>query len=72
LGTYPILSALPDKFAKFLFEFHSGWFETLDLPILPDDRSQFDVHGAIEDDKVQQLEYSCLSEYKWCTWFMLL
>jgi hypothetical protein len=24
LGTYPILSALPDKFAKFLFEFHSG------------------------------------------------
>ena len=31
--------------------------ETLDLPVLPDDRSQFDVHGALEDDKVKQLEY---------------
>jgi hypothetical protein len=33
LGTYPILSVLPDKFARFLFEFHSGRFESLDLPI---------------------------------------
>ena len=32
-------------------------FETLDLPIIPDDRSQFDVHGTLEDDKVKQLEY---------------
>ncbi len=32
-------------------------FETLDLPVLPDDQSQFDVHGALEDDKVKQLEY---------------
>lgn len=23
---------------------------------VPDDRSQFDVHGALEDDKVKQLE----------------
>ncbi len=52
LGKYPILSVLPDKFARFLFEFHSGRSETLDLPALPDDRSQFDVHGALEDDKV--------------------
>jgi hypothetical protein len=37
----------------FLFEFHSGRFETLDLLILPDDRSQFDVHGALEDDEVK-------------------
>ena len=28
----------------------------LDLPILPDDRSQFDVHCALEDDKVTQFE----------------
>ncbi len=55
LGTYPILSVLPDKFARFLFEFHSGRFETLDLPALPNDRSQFDVYGALEDDKVKQL-----------------
>ena len=60
LGTYPILSVLPAKFARFLFEFHSGRFESLDLPILPDDRSQFDVHGALVDDKVKQLEYHVL------------
>jgi hypothetical protein len=35
LGTYPILSVLPDKFAtsRFLFEFHSGRFESLVLPL---------------------------------------
>jgi hypothetical protein len=36
-GTYPILSVLPDKFARFLFDYHSGRLENLDLPILPDD-----------------------------------
>ena len=58
LGTYAILSVLPDKFARLLFEFHSVRFESLDLPILPDDRSQFDVHGALKDDKVKQ--FKCL------------
>ena len=57
LGICAILSVLPDKFARFLFEYHSCRFETLDLPMIPDDRSQFDVHGALEDDKVKQLEY---------------
>ncbi len=50
LGTYPIISVQPAKLARFLFEFHSGRFESLDLPILPDDRSQFDVHSTLEDD----------------------
>ena len=53
LGTYDILSVLPDKFARFLFEFHAHRFESLDLPHLPADRSDFDVHGALLDDKVQ-------------------
>ena len=56
LGIYAILSVLPDKFARYLFEYHSCRFENLDLPIIPDDRSQFDVHGALEDDKVKILE----------------
>ena len=47
LGNYPILSVLPDKFARFLFEYHSHRFESLDLPLLPADRSDFDVHGAL-------------------------
>jgi hypothetical protein len=55
LGNYPILSVLPDKFARFLFEFHGFRFESLHLPLLPADRSDFDVHGALEDDKVQHL-----------------
>ena len=65
LGIYPILSVLPDKFARFLFEFHSVRFESLDLPPLPADRSDFDVHGALEDDKVKtKLCYAlCVREY---------
>ena len=54
LGTYDILPVLPDKFARFLFEFHAYRFESLDLPLLPADRSDFDVHGALLDDKVQK------------------
>jgi hypothetical protein len=53
LGNYPILSVLPDKFARFLFEYHAHRFESLDLPELPADRSDFDVHGALLDDKVR-------------------
>ena len=49
---------LPDKFARFLFEYHAVRFESLDLPPLPADRSDFNVHGALEDDKV---------ETKYCT-----
>ena len=48
----PPPSARP-KFAWFLFEYHSHRFESLDLPQLPADRSDFDVHGALLDDKVQ-------------------
>ena len=36
-------------------DYHSGRFECLDLLILPDDRSDFDVHRALEDDKVKKL-----------------
>jgi hypothetical protein len=53
LGNYPDLSVLPDKFARFLFEYHSRRFQSLHLPQLPADRSDFDVHGALLDDKVQ-------------------
>jgi hypothetical protein len=52
LGNYAILSVLPDKFARFLYEFSDFRFDSLDLPPLPADRGDFDVHGALEDDKV--------------------
>ena len=59
LGTYEILSVLPDKVAKFLFEFHAHRFESLDLSFIPADRSDFDVHGALLDDKVREYVILC-------------
>ncbi len=34
-------------------DYHS---ECLGLPLLPDDRRDFDVHSALEDDKVKKIE----------------
>jgi hypothetical protein len=52
LGRQSILSVLPDKFSGLLFEFRACRFESLDLQHLPADRSEFDVHRALLDDKV--------------------
>ncbi len=60
LGIYPILSVLPDKFARFLFEFHAFRFESLDHLPLPASSSDFDVHGALEDDKVKTKIKLCI------------
>ncbi len=57
LGKHDILSVLPDKFASFLYEFHDLRFSSLDLPQLPADISDFDVHGAIDNDQVRILLY---------------
>ncbi len=35
-------------------------------------RSQFDVHGALDGDKVKQSGYTCLIYYIWCTSLLLL
>ncbi len=53
MGNYPILSYLPGKFARFLYELHAFRFESLDLPPLSADQSYFDVHGALNDDQVR-------------------
>ena len=34
--------------------------KSLDLPLLPADRSDFDVHGALEDEKVKTEQQSCV------------
>ncbi len=52
-GQYPIFSYLPNKSARFLYEFHAFRFERLDLPPLPTDLSDFDVHGALKDEQVR-------------------
>jgi hypothetical protein len=48
---------LPDKFARFLYEFHDLLFSSHDLPPLPADRSYFDEHGAIDDNQVWIMLY---------------
>ncbi len=53
LGKYHILSVLPNKFARFLYELHDFRFDSLDLPPLPADRSDFDVHGALKTHQVE-------------------
>ena len=52
LGRYDILSFLPDKVARFLYEYHDFRFQRLDLPPIPDDRSEFDVHAALDTAQV--------------------
>jgi hypothetical protein len=46
-GMYAVTSVLPEKIAKFLFEFHGDKFQNIGLPILPPDRSDLDVHGML-------------------------
>ncbi len=38
-----------DEFHAFLYEFYALRFEILNLSPLPADRSDFDVHGALND-----------------------
>ena len=51
-GQNTILSKLPDKFARFLYEFHDFRFQRLDLAPLPHDRSIIDVHAILSPDQV--------------------
>ena len=52
LGKYDIISFLPDKVARFLYEYHDNRFQRLDLPPIPEDRSEFDVHAGLKPEQV--------------------
>ena len=47
LGSVRELTVLPDKTAKFLFEYHGHLFQSLNLPHLPSDHSEINVHGML-------------------------
>ena len=53
LGTYPFAQILPDKIARFLFDFHHKEFRSLELPDLPDNRGQLDVHRMLNIRQVR-------------------
>ena len=46
-GKHPVLRFLPKKVANFLHEYHAEWFPSLNLPMLPSDRSRIDVHAML-------------------------
>ena len=52
LEKYDILAFLPDKVARFLYEYHDFRFQSLDLPPSPHDRSDFDLHAALKPEQV--------------------
>ncbi len=63
-GKYTVLKTLPDKIARFLYEFHNGDYLSPNLPPLPIDRSDIDVHGILESFEVCVLyEYAEYVEY---------
>ena len=53
-GKYTILKYLPDKIARFLYEFHDSDYASLDLPPLELDRSDSDVHGVLKPYQVKK------------------
>ena len=51
-GKYAVLSVLPDKIARFLYECHDTSYISLGLPPIPLDRSGICVHGILRPDQV--------------------
>jgi len=57
LGEYKELAVLPDKIARYLYEFHAASYASHGLPVLPVDRSRVDVHGIFRPDQVYRFFY---------------
>ena len=53
-GKYAVLSVLPDKIARFLYEYHHTSYTTLALPPIPLDRSNISIHGILQPQQVEQ------------------
>jgi hypothetical protein len=63
-GKYAVLKTLPDKIARFLYEYHNGDYLSKNLPPLPIDRSDIDVHGILQGYEVCVLyKYAEYAEY---------
>ncbi len=55
LGSYMELAVLPDKIARYLYEYRADSYASHDLPVLTDDRSRTNVHGILEPHQVDYL-----------------
>jgi hypothetical protein len=54
-GRHAQIRYLAKKVANFLHEYHSNLFPSLDLPILPSDRSRLNVHAMLEPVHIARL-----------------
>ena len=52
MGKYAVLSVLPDKIARFLYEYHDTSYTSLGLPPIPLDRSGISIHSILRPDQV--------------------
>ncbi len=54
LGDYKELAVLPDKIARYLYEFHAEYYALHGLPPVPVDRlgSKINVHGILKPHQV--------------------
>ena len=52
LGDYKELAVLPDKIARYFYEYHADSYASHGLPPLPVDRSDIDVHGILKPHEV--------------------
>ena len=60
MGKYAVLSVLPDKIARFLYEYHDTSYTSLALPAIPLDRSNVSVHCILKPDQVLQICETCI------------
>ena len=52
MGKYAVLSVLPDKIARFPYEYYDTSYTSLELPALPMCRSDISVHNILRTDQV--------------------
>jgi len=59
-GQYKVISFLPDKIARYLFEFDSESYTSHNLPEIPDDPSEQSIHGLLGPQQVQKSLFICM------------
>ena len=58
MGKYAVLSVLPNKIARFLYEYHdTSYHSSLGLPAIPLDRSSISVYGILKPEQVPDRPY---------------
>ena len=57
-GKYAVLPVLPDKIARFLYEYHDTSYTSLGLPPIPLDRSNISVHGILQPQQVPDIYHN--------------